>query len=221
MSLPTIVVMAKSPRPGFVKTRLCPDVDPVEAARLAEAALRDTLEAVATTRARRVLALEGPPLSWMPADFSVIRQRGVGLDERIASALSDAGQPALVIGADTPQVTAGSLGSALEILLEDGVDAVLGHAADGGWWALGLRGADPEAALVGVPMSTPWTGREQARRLDRLGLRVRLLPVERDVDRIEDAFLVAAAAPGSHFAIEFARVLSMRKDLVRAAEPVL
>ena len=57
-----VVVIAKEPYPGRVKTRLTPPFTPVEAAELAEASLSDTLAAVAgTTVARRVLALDGTP----------------------------------------------------------------------------------------------------------------------------------------------------------------
>ena len=86
-----IVVIAKEPYPGRVKTRLTPPFTPVQAAELAAASLSDTLAAVAeTTVARRVIALEGTPGRWLPPGFDVIGQRGAGLDERIAWALADA-----------------------------------------------------------------------------------------------------------------------------------
>ena len=86
-----IMVIAKEPVPGRVKTRLTPPYTPAEAAELAEAALTDTLAAVASAPvARRVLALAGTPGRWLPPGFDVIGQRGGGLDERIAWALADA-----------------------------------------------------------------------------------------------------------------------------------
>ncbi len=76
--------------PGRVKTRLTPPFTPQQAADLAEAALADTLATVASAPiVRRVLALQGEPGRWLPAGFDVIGQRGAGLDERIAAALSD------------------------------------------------------------------------------------------------------------------------------------
>ena len=200
----TIAVMAKEPRPGRCKTRLCPPATPAQAAALAEAALADTLAAVAATPAgRRVLVLDGRPGSWMPSGFTVLAQGAGGLDERIGAALDalasqDPG-PVLVIGMDTPQVTAGLLRAALGRLSSPGVDAVLGPAVDGGWWALGLRRPDPAATLE-VPMSTSETGAAQRRRLEALGLRVARLAVLRDVDVIEDAVAVAREAPQSRFA---------------------
>jgi hypothetical protein len=80
-------------------------------------------------------------------------------------------------------------------------DACLGPATDGGYWAIGF--ADPRvasAAITGVPMSTDTTGAYQLRRLERLGLRTQLLAELTDVDTIESARSVAAAAPDTQFA---------------------
>ena len=64
----TIVVIAKEPRPGRVKTRLCPPCTAADAARIAQAALHDTLDAVAgTPAAGRVVAFDGIPGPWFPA----------------------------------------------------------------------------------------------------------------------------------------------------------
>jgi uncharacterized protein len=195
-----LIVIAKSPAPGSSKTRLCPPCTPEQAATLAEAALGDTLEAVAaTSAARRVIALDGEPGEWLPAGCRVVAQRGDGLDERLANAFEDVGGPALVIGMDTPQVSPPLLSDSARRLLADGVDAVLGRSVDGGFWALGLRRPDP-GLLLGVPMSVPHTGRAQHERLLARGLRVAALPVLRDVDRIADAHAVAAGAPHGRFA---------------------
>jgi glycosyltransferase A (GT-A) superfamily protein (DUF2064 family) len=99
-----LLVIAKAPEPGRSKTRLCPPCSPEQAAALAEAALTDTLRAVAATPAdERVLVLDGTPGDWLPEGFRVVPQRGDGLDERLAAAFADAGGPALLIGMDTPQ----------------------------------------------------------------------------------------------------------------------
>jgi uncharacterized protein len=201
-----LVVIAKAPAPGRSKTRLTPPCTPEQAAVLAEAALRDTLDAAtaAESAGRRVIALDGTPRDWLPDGWDVIPQRGRRLDERLAHAFEDVGGPALVIGMDTPQVSAALLDDSV-LRLSDGVDAVLGPAADGGFWALGLR--EPHARLVlGVPMSAPHTGRAQHARLRAHGLRVATLAVPRDVDRFSDARVVAAAAPQGRFARALARI---------------
>ncbi|MGB7806486.1 MAG: DUF2064 domain-containing protein, partial [Actinomycetota bacterium] len=101
-----LVIIAKAPIPGRSKTRLCPPCTPLEAARIAEAALVDTIAvAMATPGVRPILALDGEPGSWLPPALEVIPQRGDGLDERLASAFDDVGGPALLVGMDTPQLT--------------------------------------------------------------------------------------------------------------------
>lgn len=220
-SLVSVLVMAKAPVPGRVKTRLCPPCTPVEAAMLAEAALADTLENVLATGApigRKVVVLDGQPGPWLPPGFEVIRQLGGSLDERLGHAVAavdnfdgplqrpvegagahPVAAPALLIGMDTPQVGTREIEAAAQLLLTRGVDAVLGLAEDGGWWALGLRRPDPKA-VVGVPMSQPWTGAAQRQRLDDLGLVVADLAQARDVDSVADAEAVAALIPNSRFA---------------------
>lgn len=197
---PTLVIIAKEPRPGRVKTRLTPPFTPKEAAELAEAALVDTLQAVAATPAsRHVLYLDGTPGPWLPPGFDVVPQCAGGLDERLADAFAHCDGPALLIGMDTPQVTP-------ELLTVDfsDCDAHFGPAEDGGFWALGLVRPDP-ALLRGVPMSTSMTGAVQRSRLVTAGLRVRDLPRLRDVDTTADAHAVAALAPHGTFAARLAR----------------
>lgn len=126
--------------------------------------------------------------------FEVVPQCGGPLDERLAGAFAAARGPALLIGMDTPQVTPGLLTVDWEA-----ADAYFGPAADGGFWALGLRVPAP-ALLRGVPMSTPSTGAVQRARLVAAGLRVADLPELRDVDTAADAVAVARQAPRSRFA---------------------
>jgi glycosyltransferase A (GT-A) superfamily protein (DUF2064 family) len=196
-----LLVMAKSPIPGRVKTRLCPPLSPGEAARLAEAALADTLEAVARCGVdRRIVALDGPPGDWIPPGFRVIAQRGTSFDRRLAAAWFDAAGPGLQIGMDTPQVSAELLDHCLEAAARTGVTASLGRAADGGWWSIALAQRWDVDVFTGVPMSTSGTWAAQRSRLEACGHRVGNLPELRDVDRIEDATAVATLIPGSRFA---------------------
>lgn len=192
--------MAKAPVPGRVKTRLCPPLDHVQAATLAEAALADTLQAVAwTPAARRVVVLDGAPGAWLPAGLEVIAQRGARLGERLANAVRDVGGPLLLLGMDTPQLTRAGLCGALDALADAQTDAVLGATDDGGYWTIGLAAPDPRA-FDGVPMSSPATAERQRARLRELGLRVRELPSLRDIDTYDDAVAVAASAPWTRFA---------------------
>jgi uncharacterized protein len=190
-----ILVLAKAPVPGRVKTRLCPPCTPEEAAGIAAAALADTVDAVRQVPGRHLLACDVPA-----AGFTVLGQRGDGLAARIANAFADAGPgPTLLIGMDTPQAGPRLLSSCLSAV-DGSVDAVLGPAADGGWWALGLHQPRHARLLATVPMSTPDTGRLTLAALRAGGLRVGLLPGLRDVDEWPDAVAVAGLVPDGAFA---------------------
>ena len=203
----TILVIAKAPVPGRVKTRLCPPLTPAAAARVAGAALADTLDAVRAAPAeRRVLALSGL-LPYQPTGFEVVAQRGRTFGQRLAAAFADAGPgPVLLVGMDTPQLTPAVLLQALARLSYS--PAVLGEAVDGGWWTLGLQDVRHAAALRDVPMSTSDTATLTRAALRRYGVDVARLPVKRDVDTIDDATAVAAEAPTTRFARTLASELA-------------
>ncbi len=206
---PTLLVIAKSPVPGRVKTRLTPPCTPEQAATLAAAALEDTLAALSRVPAgRRLLVLDGEPGRWLPPGWEVVPQCAGGLDDRLAAAFVHAARvapraPALLVGMDTPQVDAAALAEPLSAARRPGVDAWYGPAADGGFWALGLANPTERLArrlLLGVPMSTPGTGRALLDRLAAAGLTVHHLDLATDVDTILDARRVAAQAPRTTFA---------------------
>jgi glycosyltransferase A (GT-A) superfamily protein (DUF2064 family) len=222
-------VLAKAPVAGRVKTRLCPPLRPEQAADLAAAALLDSLDAAssvpgglavavltgdlgaAARRAELSAALDGLP---------VLAQRGDGLGARIAAAHRDVaarlpGRATLQIGMDTPQAGRYLAGAARR-LHGTGVDAVLGLAPDGGWWALGLRDPDAAHVVAGVPTSRDDTGERTLAALRSAGLRVALLPELTDVDTVTDAAAVAAAAPGTRFAAAV-RALEAAVDCAGAA----
>ena len=206
----TLIVLAKEPVAGRVKTRLHPAFTPSEAARLAAASLQDTLATVRSCRAgRRILAWEGDPASWRDS-FEVIGQPRGTLNRRLSAAFAaalsvPADEPALVIGMDTPQVTR----QLLDIDWE-GADAVLGLSDDGGFWALGLKHGHPAGLFDGIPMSTSRTGSAQLARLFDSGLSVKLLPPLRDVDRPEDAEWVARQFPELVFSRTYAEIINAR-----------
>lgn len=202
MRTATLLVLAKEPVPGRVKTRLVPPLTHDDAARLAAAAILDTLDVVGRTPARRrVLAFDGDATRWCPPGWDAVQQPAGGLDRRIVAAFAAATGPALLIGMDTPQLTPAHLAA----FSPRRFDAALGMAPDGGYWAIGF--ADPRcapAAVLDVPMSTDRTAAVQLARLHRLGLRVQLLDRLTDVDTVDTAAEVAAAAPRTRFAAAFA-----------------
>jgi glycosyltransferase A (GT-A) superfamily protein (DUF2064 family)/SAM-dependent methyltransferase len=227
----TLIVIAKSPVPGRVKTRLCPPFTPQQAASLAEAALADTLDAVARSPAdHRLLYLDGEPGPWLPIGIKVLPQVTGPLDVRLAAAFAEAARidpgPALLVGMDTPQITPRVLVEALAELGahadEPPFGAVFGPAEDGGFWALGLRQPGHprvDGLLLGVPMSRADTGEIQHRRLVDAGLSIRLLARELDVDTAQDAYAVAARIPGSRFARRLARIEQLSAATSPAPRP--
>ncbi|WP_127476522.1 TIGR04282 family arsenosugar biosynthesis glycosyltransferase [Microbacterium sulfonylureivorans] len=189
-----LVVIAKACVPGRVKTRLHPPFTLEAAARIAAASLADTLETAMTAAVdRRILYFDGDPdPSWHDA-FEVVPQRPGTLDERIAVLFDMLDEPSLLIGMDTPQVSAANLS------WPTGPDAVIGMAEDGGFWALGMR--EPRGDVIrGVPMSRADTGERQLATMLDAGLDVAQLNILRDVDTAADARAVAAAIPDSRFA---------------------
>ena len=191
-----VLVMAKAPLPGRSKTRLCPPCSPAEAAVIAEAALADTMAAVAACGAdHKLVALDGEPGDWLPPGIEVVAQEGDSFDQRLANAWAATRSWTcgwgVQIGMDTPQVGAEDLDDLLALLVAQPMApwvrrAVLGPAVDGGWWAIGLPGTNPFHVFPGVPLSTATTALAQARRLCSLGLVVIPAPVRRDIDTRED-----------------------------------
>jgi rSAM/selenodomain-associated transferase 1 len=206
-TLHTVVILAKAPQPGRVKTRLTPLFSPAEAATLAGAAIRDTLDLARATGAHTTLCWDGPTPAWLPADVALRQQRGNGLAERLDHAFRDClpttgDRPTLLVGMDTPQLGVADLCADWQ-----DADAVLGLSDDGGYWAIGLRRYQP-GLFDGVPMSTDHTGADQLARLVSRGLSVHLLETHRDVDEPPDAAAAALAAPSTRFARTLRRVVA-------------
>ncbi|SBT41251.1 TIGR04282 family arsenosugar biosynthesis glycosyltransferase [Micromonospora auratinigra] len=218
---PVLLVVARAPVPGLVETRLCPPATPDEAAHLAAAALLDTLDAVgATPGVTPVVALtddlrhavRGTELAHAVRDWHRLDPRGGTRTDRLVAAHAEValrfpGRPVLQIGADTPQLRPAVLDRAARRLTGTGT-ALLGPAADGGWWALGLGDPRQAEALRGVPLSRGDTGLRTRRALRARGLRVVSLPLLSDVDTMADAVAVAATAPHGRFAAAVAAVLA-------------
>jgi len=183
-------VMAKYPTPGAVKTRLARVLGAEAACALYRAFLLDLAERL------EALPYEVSWAYWPPtAPFhSLVRgarcrpQEGENLGERIARALAaeflERNGPIIVIGADAPHLPEAILAEAAAAL-DAGADVVLGPAADGGYYLIGLGAPEP-ALFAGIPWSSAQvlaTTRERGR---ALGLSVHLLPPTFDVDEPGD-----------------------------------
>jgi glycosyltransferase A (GT-A) superfamily protein (DUF2064 family) len=207
----TLIVLAKQPQPGRVKTRLLPALSAIEAAHVAGAALRDTIRAAENVSAsQRILAFDGDVSEWLPPGWRHVAQPPGDLAVRLAGAFATAGRvPALLIGMDTPQLRPADLAAFDPVTY----DACLGLCPDGGYWAIGFSDPlDAALAIPGIPMSRSDTGPRQYERLVGLGLRVQLLTSLVDVDTIDDALEVARLAPDS----DFARCLAATRPMASA-----
>ena len=184
---PALLVIAKAPVPGKVKTRLCPPCTPEQAADLARAALRDTLAAALAAQhaGRRVVVLDGPPGPWLPEGFEVIAQHGDGLAERLGAAFARR-RRARVPGRHGHAAGHARAARRRSHRVDATDDSAFGTTPDGGYWGIGLRTPDPRV-FEHVPMSTDHTGARQLARLTELGLNPAILPPLTDVDTFDDA----------------------------------
>jgi rSAM/selenodomain-associated transferase 1 len=196
-----VVIMAKAPRPGQVKTRLCPPLAPAQASELYRCFLLDKIAQVrALDRARPAIAYtpDGArgEFGRLAPGFGLLAQRGAGLGERLTHVLGDlvaAGhRGAIATDTDTPTLPRGCLVAAVRALERAEADVVLGPTEDGGYYLVGVSRPSP-ALFEDIPWST---GAVLARTLERaraLGLTVRLLPTWFDVDTGPDLDRLRAA----------------------------
>ncbi len=190
----TLVVFAKAPRPGQVKTRLCPPLTPWQAAELYACMLDDVL--AASARFARALGLEPALAVWPPEagaelaerapGFRILPQRGAGLAARmeaVVEELADEGRaPLLLRGSDSPALGFAAVEQALEALGD--ADIVLCPDPDGGYSLVGLRRRIP--GVFDHPMSTGRVLVDTVARAEARGRAHRLLGAGFDLDTVDD-----------------------------------
>ena len=201
--------MLKYPRPGAVKTRLVPALGEQRACEFYRALVRHTLAEVGAFAALSGVAVEarvaGAPdeaavRAWLGGAMTIRHQGegdlGVRMERAVSAALAEGAESVVVIGADCPELTAAHLASAFAALAN--TDAVLGPAADGGYYLIGLRRSRPEL-FQGIR----WGGAEvlmQTLAAARaLSVDVTQLATLRDLDVPED-LSVWAATPAARVA---------------------
>ena len=189
MAHTAVMIMAKAPYPGQVKTRLCPPLTPWQAAALCRAFLCEETQVRTLTSAR-------PAIAYTPAagedffvdvapDFTLIAQQGTDLGERLIHSLEYflnlgcAG--VMAIDSDTPTLPTHCLQQAIALLTKPDVDVVIGPSDDGGYYLIGIRAMHRDL-FVDMPWSTSAVLPETVRRAEALGLRVAWLPAWFDVD---------------------------------------
>lgn len=185
-----LAIMAKAPRVGAVKTRLCPPLRPPEAAELARCFLLDAVERVGGVAGVRPILAYAPvearaELEGLAPGFALIAQRGEDLGARqggvVAEAFGLGHEAVLLIGTDAPTLPRECLDEAVDLVTAPGVDLVLGPTEDGGYYLIGLRAPCP-ALFEGMPWSSSAVLARTLDRARRLGLRVACLPRWYDVD---------------------------------------
>jgi rSAM/selenodomain-associated transferase 1 len=183
--LPLIIVFAKAPRPGFVKTRL--GLEPTAAASLYTEFVRSTLKTIWPLRgeAELELSLDLPCVSW--SEFSIPRTLQVegDLGVRLYSALEHglaAGHPkVMILGSDSPTLPADHIRS----LLTCNADVSLGPTLDGGYYGIVCRKIH-RTMFDGVQWSTSSSLQDTIRALEHCGLLHAIGPEWFDVDTPKD-----------------------------------
>ncbi|MGI8867359.1 MAG: TIGR04282 family arsenosugar biosynthesis glycosyltransferase [Mycobacteriales bacterium] len=199
-----VLIMARAPQPGTVKTRLQPLLGPDGCARLQAGLLRRTVllaECVAPLDTYLALDHPGPAAAAVSGNVTVLGQRGRTLGDRMWHAVEDVLDqhpgPVVVIGTDTPTLSPAHLRAAASVL-ETGHDAVFGPALDGGYYLLGLRRSAPALFAINDQL---WGGpsvlEASLTAARTAGLRTALLEPLRDLDTPQDAraFLDEAGLP--------------------------
>jgi len=190
----SLLVFAKEPVPGSVKTRLIPAIGVNAATNLYEKLLYRTLtQCSKLQKINIIICCEavslGKDVCRDSADyfgFSLRPQMGEGLGERMHNALREAlleSQQVVLIGTDCPEYSETYLKKAFSLL--NNHDVVLGPAADGGYVLIGMKQPHQEL-FQEIPWSTDKVLPLTRQRLESLGLRCAELETLNDIDEPSD-----------------------------------
>lgn len=202
-----IIIFAKAPVPGAVKTRMCPPLTPDEAASLHGSLVMDAVERTRPLRGFDVFLACTPGMDHPFFQTLAARHRlhlcdqvgedlGQRMDHALTAVLTRGYAHALLAGTDIPNLSAGHYQRAKTLLQT--TDVVLGPTEDGGYYLVGATRPVP-ALFAGIPWSTGRVLAESRARAEQAGLVVGLLDPERDLDTFDDvqAFLREEATPGT------------------------
>lgn len=194
-----LIIFAKAPVPGQVKTRLCPPLTPDEAATLHGSFVLDTLERTKTAIVKGRLSVDRY-IACLPAAslvfFKILEERhgvrlvdqvGDDLGQRMHRAFTDlfdrGYRHVFIVGTDVPTLPLAVYRQAVSLI--ESHELVLGPATDGGYYLIGLKRPVPEL-FTDVPWSTATVFATTCRNASALGLSIGLLKEWRDIDVAED-----------------------------------
>jgi rSAM/selenodomain-associated transferase 1 len=190
-----LVVVAKAPVAGQVKTRLHSELTPAEATALYRCFIQDRITEIGQLKTIDLA------ISFTPADsknyftsftangFHLFAQRGKDLGQRLSNIFVDklaAGYDAVsIIDSDTPDLPHSIVQQSFQILATDRTDAVFGPCDDGGYYLVGLRRPHPQL-FQQIPWSTDRVLPQTLEMANTLGLQTKFLPPWNDLDTFQD-----------------------------------
>ncbi len=194
-------IFAKQPRPGAVKTRLCPPLSPAQAADLYRVSLEETVARLQTGPWTPVLCFAGEE-SWFRQafpDLPLLPQGEGDLGERLQRALTTLLEVAdcrgaVLVGSDSPDLPQELLEQAFAALQR--TEAVVAPAVDGGYVLIGLRRPHPEL-FAAIPWSSDQVLELTRQRAAAAGISLAEVPGWEDVDDLPSLQALLARSPGS------------------------
>lgn len=190
-----LVVVAKAPMPGEVKTRLLTKLTPEEATELYSCFIRDRINEISQLNGVDLAIAYTPAGSktffaqFLSNGFQLFTQQGCDLGERLhnifVEKLNEGYRGVTIIDSDTPDLPKAIVAQSFQFLASDAVDAVFGPCEDGGYYLVGLR--QPKSELfTGIPWSTDQVLPLTLKKSRVMGLHTELLPQWNDLDTFED-----------------------------------
>jgi len=200
----SLLIFAKAPRPGNVKTRLAQAWGADAAAEAYRRLGRRIVDQLADAPAQTIVCFDPPDgdgevRAWLEGSGAKAfvpqgdGDLGARMSRMVDAAFARGARTVVVVGTDAPAVGAGAVARALDALRS--ADVVVGPSRDGGYYLIGLKAPQP-TLFRDVRWSTEHVFRETTNRCAELGLRITCLPVERDIDAPSDVTPDMAASLG-------------------------
>lgn len=190
-----LIIFAKEPVPGQVKTRLSPPLSPQASAQLYSQFLEDVLEEMVRLPEIKITLAYSPDSAQayfqnlIPPEITLVAQAEADLGERLVQAFvwgfAQRFETVLIRNSDSPDLPGSLVLEAQEVLKSGRAQAVLGPCPDGGYYLVGLKTPQPQL-FQGINWSSRTVLADTLAQAERLGLTTHLLPSWLDIDTFED-----------------------------------